>query len=54
MTNYANTSNVRLNVAAAIAAVVISVSSLVTVVGATAPLQTAARTSPSAVTLPLA
>ena len=55
MTNYSNTNTVRLNVAAAIAAVVISVSSLVTVVGATdAPLQTAVRTSPSAVTLPLA
>ena len=54
MTNQANPSKTRLNVAAAIAAGVISVSSLVTVVGATAPLQTAARTAPSAVTLPLA
>lgn len=49
-----STSAVRVNVAAAIAAVVISVSSLLTVVGATTPLQTAARTAPSAVVLPLA
>ena len=55
MTKFSNTTSVRLNVAAALAAVVISVSSLVTVVCATnVPLQTAAQNAPSAVTLPLA
>ncbi len=49
-----NGSNARVNVAAAIAAVVISVSSLVTVVTSTIPLQTAARSAPSAAILPLA
>lgn len=53
MTSY-NGSNARVNVAAAIAAVLISASSLITVVTSTIPLQTAARSAPTAAQLPLA